>query len=143
MSDYCRETLEIPITRRRTESSGVQREQQKIPSKDGIGIEFFEIFWEGLASDMRTLFTRMFRDRKLTEKEKQEVMVCIPKCERPNTPKDYRPITLLNTDYEILARLLAARMRPIISELLHPSQHCGRPENTIFDAVAAVRDAIT
>ena len=28
-------------------------------------------------------------------------------------------------------------MMPVISELLHPSQHCGMPENIIFDAVTA------
>jgi hypothetical protein len=31
-------------------------------------------------------------------------------------------------------------VRPILAELLHPSQYCGVPENTIFDAVATVRD---
>jgi len=33
-------------------------------------------------------------------------------------------------------------VRPILAELLHPSQYCGMPGNTIFDAVATVRDAI-
>ena len=33
-------------------------------------------------------------------------------------------------------------MRSVVPELLHPSQHCGMPENTIFDAVAAIQDAI-
>jgi len=117
-------------------------DSKKSPGKDRIGFEFFKLFWEEVANHMRTLFKQMFRDRKLTEKQKQGAIICIPKCERPNTPDDYIPITLLNTDYKILARLLAARMRPVISKLLHPSQHCGMPENTIFDAVTAVRDAI-
>ena len=68
--------------------------------------------------------------------------MCIPKQASPKTPEDYRPLTLLNTDYKILARLIAARVRPFLSELLHPSQHCGIPTNTIFDAVTTVRDAI-
>jgi hypothetical protein len=41
-----------------------------------------------------------------------------------------------------LARLIAARVRPILAEPLHPSQYCGVPGNTIFGAVATVRDAI-
>jgi len=34
------------------------------------------------------------------------------------------------------------RVRPILAELLHPNQYCGVPGNTIFDAVATLRDAI-
>jgi len=52
------------------------------------------------------------------------------------------PITLLHTDYKILARLIAARLRPILAKLFHPSQYCRVRVNKIFDAVATVRDAI-
>ena len=119
-----------------------KRDSKKSPGKDGIVLDFFKILWGEIANDMRTLSTQMLRGRKLSEKQKQGAIVCIPICEKPKTPKDYRPITLLNTDYKIIARLLAARMRSVVPELLHPSQHCGVPENTIFDAVAAIRDAI-
>jgi len=91
---------------------------------------------------MRTLITLKLWDRQLSERQKQGVIVCIAKNARPHTSLDYRPITLLNTDYKILARLIADRVRPILSEMLHPSQYCGVPGNTIFDAVATVRDAI-
>ena len=33
-------------------------------------------------------------------------------------------------------------MRPILADLLHSRQYCGVPGNTIFDAVAIVRNAI-
>ena len=115
---------------------------KKSPSRDGIGLEFLKVLWEDIVGDMRTLFTKMLRDRQLSERQKQGVIVCIPKNSRPHTPKDYRPITLLNTAYKILARLIAARVRPILAELLHPSQYCGVPGNTIFDAVATVHEAI-
>ena len=55
---------------------------------------------------------------------------------------DFRPITLLNTDYKILARNIAYRLRPMMEELLHPSQHCGVPGRSIYDAMATVRETI-
>jgi len=91
---------------------------------------------------MRTLFTQMLRDRQLSERQKQWVLVCIPNNARPHKREDYSPITLLNTVYKILVRLISAGVRPILAELLHPSQYCYVPGNTIFDAVATVRDAI-
>ena len=85
----------------------------------------------------------MLRHQQLSESQKQGVRDCIPKYARPHTPEDYRPITLLNTDYVILASLTAARVRPILAELLHPSQYCGVPGNTIFDAVTTVGMLVT
>ena len=74
------------------------------------------------------------------ERQKQGVIVCIPKQVNPKTPEDYRPLTLLNADYKILAS--DHTPCPTLPDILHPSQHCGTPKNTIFDAVATVRDAI-
>jgi len=59
-----------------------------------------------------------------------------------HTHEDYRPITLLNTDYKILGRTVASCLRGILAEILHPSQHGGVQGGGIFDAGATVRDAI-
>ena len=85
----------------------------------------------------------MFTNNNNSEQQKRGVIVCIPKIARPYQPTDFRAITLLNTNYKILAHIIAKRIRPALEDLFHPSQYCGRPGNTIFDAVATVRDAIT
>ena len=97
--------------------------------------------WRSSRWHENTVYTDV-KGPKLSEKQKQGVTACIPKCEKPKTSEDYRPIALLSTDYKILARLLAARTRSVVPELLHPNQLCGMPENTIFHAVASIRDAI-
>lgn len=68
-------------------------------------------------------------------------MVSIPNTDAHTTPVDYGPITLRNTDYKILARIIANRLRPTLSDPLNPSQYCGVPGSTIFDALVTVRDA--
>jgi len=140
--DAWREILKMPITAEELKAAVFKGDRKKSPGRDGVGLDFFKVLREDIAGDMRTLFTQMLRDRQLSERQKQEDIVCIPKNARPHTPEEYRPITLLNTDYKISARLNVARVRPILAELLHPSQYCSVPGNTIFDAVATVRDAI-
>jgi len=63
------------------------------------------------------------------------------KIRQGGSPDDYCTITLLNSDYKILARIVEGRIRPALVEMLHESQHYGVPGKSIFDAVATVRDA--
>ena len=114
----------------------------KAPGRDGTCLEFIKRNWDTMKEDMFALFNKMYRNGKVLEQQKHSTVVCIPKTHGPSTPADYRPITLLNTDYKILARSIANWLRQLLSELLHPSQLCGMTGSTIFDAVAALRDAM-
>jgi hypothetical protein len=81
-------------------------------------------------------------DGRIMEKQKYGTVVCIAKTDTPTTPADYRPISLLKSYYKILGRILTNRLRPTLSDLLHPSQYCAVPGNKIFDVAATVRDGI-
>jgi hypothetical protein len=81
----------------------------------------------------------LFSERKISEQQKRGLIVCTSKTARPTLRTDFRLITLLNTDYKLLVRIIASRLRPTLVELLHPIQYCGVPGKTIFEAVATVR----
>jgi len=91
---------------------------------------------------MGELMNEMLIERKVLQQQKHGVIVCLPKICEPTTLADFRPITLLNTDYKMMARIIVNRLRPIMAELLQQSQFCGVPGRTIFEAVATVREAI-
>ena len=78
----------------------------------------------------------------MSAQQKHGVIVCLPKSSDPTTPADFRPITLFNTDYKIMARIIAYRLRPVMEELLHPSQFGGVSGRTIIETMANVREAI-
>ncbi len=66
----------------------------------------------------------------------------IPKIPHPKTMTDYRPISLLNTDYKLIASALASRLRKTLSKSLRNHQKGGVPGRYIHDSLALFRDVI-
>lgn len=53
----------------------------------------------------------------------------------PRLPSNYRPITLLNTDYKIYTKSLAMKLAEVAPKLVHESQAGFIPGRNIFDHV--------
>ena len=121
------EVIDMAITAEETVMHRLTR--IKASGRDGIGMEFFKKNWSKIKDDI--VFKQMYSTGNGSEQQKHGIVVCIPKTTAPKTPADYRPITLFNTDYKILARIIASRLRPILAELLHPSQH-GECKEVVF-----------
>ncbi|KAM9316586.1 LOW QUALITY PROTEIN: uncharacterized protein PAF06_007630 [Gastrophryne carolinensis] len=59
-----------------------------------------------------------------------------------NELKNWRPISLLNVDYKILAKVLANRLRSVIGQIVNLDQTYGIPGRRIADSLALVRDTV-
>jgi hypothetical protein len=142
LSEVERNALDRPLDLEELRSVLQKGGGNKAPGRDGICRTFFTDTWADLKEDRLELFSDMFERGRLLAQQKNGVIACIPKTMSPTWPRDYRPITLLNTDYKIFARILAGSVQIVLGDVLHPNQYCGSPGKSIFDAVATVRDAI-
>jgi hypothetical protein len=113
----------------------------KAPGPDGIGTASCKENWKTVKDDLCDILNQMMLRETTDTQQNQGIIVCLPKPNGTQTPEGYRPITFLNTDYKILARIIAHRIRPVM-EKMHESQYCGVPGNNIFDAVTTIRVAI-
>jgi len=109
---------------------------------DGILREYYLCKWEVIRADMCDIFNQMFCEHCTTPNQKHGVIICLPKAHRSISPKNYRPITLLNSDYKCLTRILARRLRPVVEKHLTGTQYCGVPGTSILDSVATIRETI-
>ena len=119
-----RDLLEQPISLEEVHIAVRKGGKNKAPGSDGIGLEFYKVNWATIKDDTRAMMNQMFMERKVSTQQKHGVIVCLPKSSDPTTPADFQPITLLNMDYKILARIIAYRLCPMMEELLHPSHYC-------------------
>jgi hypothetical protein len=85
----------------------------------------------------------MYTSNGMLDSQKRVVIVCIPKKKQVATrPSGFRPLTLLNADLKLLARIVANRLKRWINVILHPQQFCGAHDNNIYGAIAALRETI-
>ena len=134
--------LECPITYDEIVTALKTGAHHKAPGIDGLGLEWYTANWDTIKEDLRELLNQMFLHKQVTPRQKQGIVVCLPKSLDPKTPDDYRPITLLTTEYKLLARIMARRLQPILERHLRGSQYCAVPGISILDALATIRDAI-
>jgi hypothetical protein len=72
---------------------------------DGSGLEFHKTNCATIPDYVGVMINQMFMERKMSAQQKDGVIVCLSKSSDPTTPTDFRPISLLNTDYKILTRI--------------------------------------
>ena len=94
------------------------------PGIDGLTASFYKFFWINIKDMVMASFNEAFQNGKLSVSQRRAVITLIHKDK--NLTKDelnnWRPISLTNTDYKILAKALAFRVQGVISELIFEDQ---------------------
>ncbi len=81
------------------------------------------MFWEDIREVILNVFNECAINGELTESMKQGVITLLPKPNKDILHLDsWRPITLLNSDYKLLASLYANRLKPCSEEIVSTTQ---------------------
>ena len=98
-------------------------QNNKTPGEDGFTKEFYDTFFDLLGNSLLDSFNAAFHHGKLSVTQKRGIISLIPKDESNLTVlSNWRPITLLNVDYKILAKAIAKRIQPKLPKLIHTDQ---------------------
>jgi hypothetical protein len=96
--------------------------------------------WDIVREDMLRVMNQMYIHKEITRRQQHGIIFNISKDTGDITPNGYRPITLMNTEYKLLARIMARRLTPILEEHISSSQCCSVPGKSILEAVSVLRD---
>ena len=101
------------------------------PGSDGLTSNFYKTFKYLLIKDLTEMLNNCFFKNEMSESMKDAVIKLIFKKNDMLLLKNWRPISLLNTDYKILSKTLANRITPLLSKIILPNQKCGLPKRRI------------
>ena len=119
-------------------------ENGKSPGINALPIEFYKSFYELIKIDLLHLYNSiLFQDNDLTPSMTKAIINLIPKNNAKEYLKNWRPISLLCSDYKILTKIISNRLKATLSHTIFKEQTCGIPGRTIFSNLFTVREILT
>ena len=111
--------------------------QGKAPGPDGLPPYIWRRYGCLLAPVLAAVFTAIGRQTSVPAAFTLGVIHALPKPVMPDPafPGCYRPITLLNSDYRLLARVLASRLGPALNQAVEEAQAAFLPGRQIGDNI--------
>ena len=143
LTDQEKETCEGLITKAECLAALKAMKNNKSPGTDGFGIEFYKFFWSDISSHLLSSINQAFHAGEVSIDQKRGIITLIPKKDKDRIYlKNWRPIALLNSDYKILAKVLANRLKNVITKLVDSDQKGYIKGRYIGENIRTVSDVI-
>ena len=95
---------------------------KKSPGLDGLTNEFYKTYWNDLKILFYDMLKQIFDNKEMSFSQRLAVMSLIFKKGDQELLKKYRPISLTNTDYKIIAFVFARRLQNILDGIINKNQ---------------------
>jgi hypothetical protein len=120
----------------------------KTPGTDGFPPDYYKFFWKDLGGLVFDSIQNALAKGEMSLDQKRGVINLIPKKDKDiRKLKNWRPISLLNTDYKILTKTLATRLKKVLPKVIHPDQvaylkgrYIGQNIRTIIDIMEYTKE---
>ncbi|CAH2299322.1 Hypothetical predicted protein [Pelobates cultripes] len=143
-SDLSFDELVSEITIEEVTESIQQQNKCKSPGPDGLTAEFYQQFCDLLAPHLTEVFNESLAQGLLPPSMRTSALILLSKPNVLDTADvgNWRPISLLNVDRKVQAKILMKRVQGLARRVLSTSQYCSIEGRTVFDAVFEVREAL-
>ena len=114
------------------------------PGCDGLPIEFYKVFYNEIKYVLYQNYIYSFEQNILPYSQQQGILSLLHKGKELDRTalENWRPLSLTNSDYKILAKILALRIQKILNKIIHEDQ-CGFMKGRdISDILRGIDDLI-
>ena len=113
-----------------------------VAGNDGLTVSFYKMFWNRLKQPLLECFEEALEKGELTVSQKRGIITLLHKGNDRKDLNNWRPITILNTDYKILSKVIASRLQLVISDIISTSQKGFVKGRNITELIRHIDDTI-
>ena len=92
--------------------------------------------------DSSNSIIEFFRSGKLLKQLNHTFIALIPKRENPTETQHFRPISLCNTIYKTISKIMVNRLRPLLDQLISPVQSAFIPGRSIHENIILTHEVM-
>eukprot|EP00253_Pinus_taeda_P015313 PITA_15313 len=130
------------ITKEEVEEVVNKMAKNKAPGLDGFTIEFYQAAWSFMGNDLLDLVEELRCTKRMHQGLNATFLALIPKNGNLDDPQGFRPISLCNVVYKILATILVNRLKPILPDLIAQEQTGFVKGKQITDGIIVAQEVI-
>lgn len=109
---------------------------------DGWIIKFYLAFYETIGHDILKVVEECRIIGRMYEAINSKFIALIPKTDSPSSFNDFKPISLWKCLYKIIAKIIANRLKPILSCHISPEQFSFLHNKKIHEAIGTTQEAM-
>eukprot|EP00253_Pinus_taeda_P026585 PITA_26585 len=131
-----------PVSPEELESTIKWFKKDRSPGPDGWTIEFYIAFYELISNDLLRVIEECRETGTMYNAINSTFIALIPKTDSSSSFDDYHPISLCNVIYKIISKIIANRIRPILSRHIAPHQFAFLEHRQIHEVVGVAQEAL-
>jgi hypothetical protein len=112
-----------------------QMHQTKAPGSDGMNALFFQKFWHIIGHDISNAVLDFLHSGQMLKSINFTHISLIPKITNPDRMSQFRPISLCNVLYKIISKVLAIRLKQVLTHVIFDTQSAFVPGRLITDNI--------
>ncbi|KAI5350425.1 hypothetical protein L3X38_003316 [Prunus dulcis] len=115
----------------------------KTPGPDGYSaIFFFHNCWSLSKKDIEVFVFKCFSTGSVLEFLNSTLVTLVPKITNPQSTLQFRPISLCNTLYKVVSKIIVGRLRPLMCKLVSPNRVSFVPGRQISDNIFIAQEVL-
>jgi len=112
------------------------------PGPDGLNVAFYRAAWPWIKMDVHKLVADFYLSGNFPRPLNATEIILIPKKTHASQVTDYRPISLTNVVYRLIAKSLANRLKEELPNYIHQSQHAFIQGRRIIDNIIIAQEIV-